>query len=98
MDIHGSTYVPELDQERLGLQWKRVFWLMRDSKWRTLREIADATNDPESSVSARLRDFRKMGYTVSRRRRGDPKRGLFEYQLSLQSPATFDEKGQGAFL
>lgn len=58
----GETYVPEFDYARLNGQAKRVFDLMADGKWRTLREISEATGDPEASVSARLRDFRQDKY------------------------------------
>ena len=77
----GTTFDPFKDMQRLNEQARRVFELMRDENWRTLREISDATGDPEASVSARLRDFRKPhlgGCTVNRRRRNG---GLHEYQL-----------------
>lgn len=79
--FHGSTYDAGLDGERLNAQQRRVWRLMRDGRWRTLREISDETRDPEASVSARLRDFRKLGWTVDRQRRGEPGRGLWEYRL-----------------
>ena len=86
-DFDGKAYDPELDQARLSKQIYRVYKLMRDGKWRTLREIHDATNGPEASVSACLRDFRKERWgrnTVNKQRRGDPKQGLWEYQLILR--------------
>jgi|1_EtaG_2_1085319.scaffolds.fasta_scaffold12664_1 hypothetical protein len=84
MDFDGPTYEPEHDKPRLNAQCQRVWDLMEDGKWRTLREIGDTTHDPESSISARLRDFRKLkfgAYQVERRRRGQERRGLFEYRL-----------------
>lgn len=42
-----------------------------------------ATGAPEASASARLRDLRRAGLTVERRRRGDPKAGLWEYRVGL---------------
>lgn len=84
LDFSGKTYVPQFDRERLNAQQRRVFDLMLDGKWRTLEEIHKKTHDPEASISARLRDLRnKFAFTVDRRRRGDPKNGLFEYQLLL---------------
>jgi hypothetical protein len=80
----GKAYEPELDFKRLKTQYKRVWELMYDRKWRTLSEISQATGTPEASASALLRDFRKEkngGHIVNRRRRGDPTQGLFEYQL-----------------
>jgi DNA-binding Lrp family transcriptional regulator len=42
---------------------------MKDGGRRTLREIAARIggNIPEASISARLRDLRKLGYQVERR-------------------------------
>jgi hypothetical protein len=80
----GSDYVAEHDQIRLTGQILRVFNLMKDGKFRTLHEIEAATGDPQASISAQLRHLRKDrfgGYQVNKRRRGDPKQGLFEYQL-----------------
>lgn len=77
----GATFDAVFDFDRLNAQAKRVFRVMADGEWRTLRELAGATGDPEASVSARLRDLRKPrfgGLTVERRRRG---RGLWEYRI-----------------
>ena len=86
----GSTYDPEHDGERLGGQLYRVFALMRDSEWRTLGEIASVAGGSEAGISARLRDCRKDrfgGHTVERRRRGEPKDGLWEYRLIVKEKA-----------
>lgn len=80
----GATYVHTLDADRLNRQQAEVFALMRDGTWRTLAEISAATHNPEASVSARLRDFRRLGQTVERRRRGDPRAGLHEYRVVLR--------------
>lgn len=80
----GATYDHSRDSSRLGDQMLSVFELMKDGKLRTLREIASATNSPESSVSARLRDLRKPrfgGHTVNREYL---ERGLFQYQLVVR--------------
>jgi len=82
----GRTYSERFDYERLGKQAKAVFVLMRDGRWRTLRELSAATGYPEASVSARLRDFRKPkfgGHEVDDRRRHDPARGVWEYRLTV---------------
>ena len=55
----GETFVPEEDTERLNKQQQRVWDHMIRGGWHTLREISRATGDPEASISARLRDFRK---------------------------------------
>jgi len=80
----GITYEAKHDRSRLAAQSSRVFTLMSDGAWRTLGEIAEATGDPQQSVSARLRDFRKArwgGHVVERRARGKRSEGLFEYRL-----------------
>lgn len=80
-DFDGATYRRALDHERLGKQLLRVGHLMADGGWHTLREISHRTNDPEASVSARLRDLRKRkfgGHSVARERLQD---GLWRYRL-----------------
>lgn len=84
-DPDGATYRADLDRPRLGRQAQDVWNLMIDGEWRTLRGIADATGHPEASVSARLRDFRKVpwgGHEVEAEREpsllGD---GTWRYRL-----------------
>lgn len=85
-EFGGSTYDHAHDHERLGAQALRVWSVILDGTWRTLAEIHAATggHDPETSISARLRDFRKPAFgnhCIERRRRGDAERGLYEYRL-----------------
>ncbi len=83
----GPAYVPALDYKRLSGQILRIFNLMKDGKWRTLREIEWATNDPQASISAQLRHLKKLrfgNHNVPKRRRGDPNRGIWEYKLILR--------------
>ena len=82
--FRGDTFDARLDFSRLARQAARVFDLMHDGGWRTLAEISEATGSPEASVSARLRDFRKMGCVVERRRRGAEMAGLHEYRLIVE--------------
>lgn len=77
----GETFEPALDFSRLARQAANVFDFVRDGKWHTLKEISEATSAPEASVSARLRDFRRMGCDVDRRRKGNGFGGLWEYRL-----------------
>lgn len=77
----GATLDIERDQSRLARQLTAVRLLMLDGQWRTLGQIHDLTGYPESSVSARLRDLRKLkfgGYDVQRRRLSG---GLFAYRV-----------------
>lgn len=81
--IGGVTYEPRLDERRLTGQTLRVFTLMSDGKWRTLKQIA-GDRDSEAGVSARLRDLRKKqfgSHAVNRRRVSG---GLWEYQLEVK--------------
>ena len=80
----GRTYSPEHDEQRLTTLYDRVFRLMSDGHWRTYAEIKAVTGGSEGGIAARLRDFRKPkfgGHVVNSRRRGDPKDGIWEYQL-----------------
>jgi hypothetical protein len=82
----GATFDEGLDGRRLARQLGSVQWLMADGAWRTLRRIATALDYPEASVSARLRDIRKQGYLVERRR-FKPGSGLWEYRVVLEGQA-----------
>jgi hypothetical protein len=83
----GPAYDPELDQKRLTGQINDIFQLMKDGKYRTLREIEDETNHPSASISAQLRHLRKPefgSHTVDKRRRaGLEENGVWEYQLLI---------------
>ncbi len=81
--MQPSTYDPALDSKRLGAQQQRVFDIMLDGEFRTLREIATETGDPEASISARLRDLRRLFGKVERCRRGCAKNGLWEYRFKM---------------
>jgi hypothetical protein len=81
-DRDGHTYDHEKDYARLNAQHRRVYRVMSSGAWYTLAEISDQTGDPEASISARIRDFRKArfgGHTVERRRHEDT--GLWLYRL-----------------
>ena len=80
--FNGDDYQPDRDKERLRGQILRVYTVMKDGRWRTLRAIADTTGDPEASVSAQLRHLRKPrfgGYEIQKRY---VRNGLYEYRLS----------------
>lgn len=80
----GETFSPERDGDRLNRQARIVFDLMRDGEWRTLAAIATIVDEPEASVSARLRDLRKPRFgehVVERRYVGN---GLWEYKLVFE--------------
>lgn len=76
----GSTFSAALDGKRLAKQAEAVREFMADGQWRSLAEISAATGAPEASASARLRDFRRAGETVERRRRSA---GTWEYRVAV---------------
>lgn len=83
----GRTYDPAVDGKRLGAQLARVFRVMEDGSWHTLGDLAHLTGDPEASISARLRDFRKApfgGHRLEAERMPgkDGRRGLWRYRLN----------------
>lgn len=82
----GVTFSVQHDGPRLAHQLDTVRdYMLSHGDWRTLNEVSEALGFPPASVSARLRDLRKKnfgGYRVERRRRGEPKAGLFEYRVS----------------
>ena len=80
----GSDYVPKFDQKRLTGQLKRIYSIMIDGKFRTLREIESLTGDPPASISAQLRFLRLANFgshIVEKRHKGDRKQGLWEYRV-----------------
>jgi hypothetical protein len=82
--FNGADYIPAIDDVRLTGQIKRIFDLMIDSKWRTLDDIKNITDDPEASISAQLRHLRKErfgAHIIERRSRGERATGLYEYRL-----------------
>lgn len=88
----GRTFDATLDAKRLGAQLTRVLEAMSDGKWRTLSEIQSCIlatknkRDPEASLSARLRDIRKLygeAAMESRRRVEDGVDGLWEYRSNV---------------
>lgn len=79
-DRQGSTYEREFDFDRLNRQEALVYRAFARGGWYTLRELSDATGQPEASISARFRDLKNIhGLKTDKRRRGDPKNGIYEY-------------------
>ncbi len=79
----GQTYDEARDEPRLNQQHTSVLELMKDGRWRTLERISEVTGIKETSVSARLRDLRKVqhgSHTVEREHLG---RGLWLYRVVL---------------
>ena len=77
----GATYDHDRDRQRLGKQLRAVIDLMVSMRgyWVTLAALSVHVRAPEASVSARLRDMRKLGFQVERRYVAN---GLHEYRLN----------------
>jgi hypothetical protein len=98
MTFGGGTLTPG-DEPRLNQQMAYVYEIMQDGRWRTIWAIINLIKANhgitvmQTSVSARLRDFRKPqfgSHTVNRNSIGE---GVFEYQLVLnkqESEVSFD--------
>lgn len=93
-EFPGPAYEAKYDEVRLKGARARVYNLMKDGQWRTLREITSQTNSPEASASAHLRTLRKLlgRNSVSKRRRGNPSEGVWEYSLVVKKGVGDAEK------
>ena len=75
----GDTYDHERDGQRLATLQARVGVVMAGGCWWTLRDLAYATRGSEASVSARLRDLRKLGHTIEKRY---VRQGIWQYRMT----------------
>lgn len=99
----GWTFHPPADASRLNAQAVRVFEVMRDGEWHTLAEMSATTGDPEASISARFRDFRKgrFGHMAAISERIKDGGGQWRYRLERGTmpnvaklyPARTDDNG-----
>ena len=79
----GVTYDHKRDHGRLAKQLNAVREIMEDGDWHTLGEIATRIDAPESSVSARIRDLRKLkhgGHIIDRQY---VEKGLWKYRMEI---------------
>lgn len=83
IDFSGSDYAHKHDFERLTRQQTRIYNVMNDGKYRTLREIEDLTGAPQASISAQLRHLKSQGINYSKRIK-QPSSGLWEYRLEVK--------------
>jgi hypothetical protein len=70
----------KIDTRQWGAQLRAVYEVMKDGRWRTLAEIAFHAKAPEASVSARIRDLARKGFSHVKRKAKEGK--LYEYQLN----------------
>lgn len=78
----GATLKPT-DNSRLRAQLDKVRSVMLAGGWFTLEQLSTETLAPQASVSARLRDLRKLkfgAYNVERRA-VPGHRGLYQYHI-----------------
>lgn len=80
----GADYVATRDNARLTGQLLRIWNVVCDQKWRTLRELADLTGDPEASISAQLRHLRKPRFGGHLVERLHVQGGLYKYRLVIR--------------
>ena len=84
MPFDGDTYDRAKDYRRLDTQMGRVYRFVCDGAWYTLDEIKAVCGGTDSSISARLRDFRKEkfgSYTMESRRKTGAPPGTWEYRV-----------------
>ena len=80
----GDDYNHERDSERLTGQLLRIFEVVKDGKWRTLKEIALLTGDPEASISAQLRHLRKPRFGSHEVEKEYVDKGLYKYRVIVE--------------
>lgn len=81
--FHGSDIDMNRDAKRLTGQILDVYNCMKDGQWRSLGEIEAATGHGQASISAQLRNLRKVpfgSHTVEKIHLGD---GLYHYRLAV---------------
>ncbi len=89
----GGETVTAADVPRLRRQLDDVRRAMADGRWHTPEELEAATGHRWASISARIRDLRKVihgGHTVLRESRGN---GLFVYRFVPPGGATTPQGG-----
>jgi len=80
----GDDYVASRDNARLTGQLLRIWNVVCDQKWRTLKEIANLTGDPEASISAQLRHLRKARFGGHLVERLHVQGGLYKYKVIVR--------------
>jgi hypothetical protein len=78
----GKT-VTKKDEGRLNVQLDKVRRAMFSGAWKTLEELEREVEAPQASISARMRDLRKVkfgAYTIDRRKKAGCK-ATYEYRL-----------------
>jgi hypothetical protein len=69
-----KDYQTQADEIRLTGQLLRVYNAMKDGAWLAVHNVAQVLREPETSVSAQIRNLRKAkhgGHIVERKREGN---------------------------
>ena len=91
-DLFGGYGVQtQEDVIRLTKQMLRIWDTMKDGTWRTLSEIETLTGDPQASISADLRSFRKEKFGAHTVLREHVSGGLWKYKLVPNNEAVIEE-------
>ena len=77
----GVSYEPVRDDARMTGQLLRIWEFVKSGSWYTLDQIASATGDPQSSVSAQLRHLRKPRFGAHDVQRNYVGNGLYHYRV-----------------
>lgn len=77
----GQTFEPKRDTVRLNEQAQDVFNFLSDNCWHTLREAHERTGHPEASISARIRDLRKLKFGGFKIEKRYIENGLWQYRM-----------------
>ncbi len=78
----GETYDAARDHDRLNAQLSRIRAALMDLAWHTLADLERRTGDPQASISARIRDLRKVKFGGAVVERRYVEAGLWEYRLT----------------
>jgi hypothetical protein len=81
-EFGGESFDARLDGPRLKGQLERTLEVMKDGRWHTLQEVADAVGCTTQSASARIRDLRKPRYGAHHIRRSRIGPAVFAYRLT----------------
>lgn len=79
--FHGSDIDMNRDAKRLTGQLLDIYALMKDGNWRTLNEISKITGHPPASISAQLRNFRRVEFGSFDLQKNYLGNGLYQYRI-----------------
>jgi len=77
----GSDYKPSRDNDRLTNQLQKIWAIVKNGKWFTLRDISKATGYTEASISAQLRHLWKDRLGLHEIEKNHLGNGLYEYRV-----------------